>query len=80
MTKPALDLTDFAKRNQRVTPQAWLSSAPERDEIIAGYRSGVSPKLIYRWLLEERGYEPDELPLPGSLAKYLRDHVQRGGV
>lgn len=54
-----MDLVSFAKANPSKTGyQAWREKSPENKEAWAealeGYRNGLSPSVIARWLKDEK--------------------------
>jgi hypothetical protein len=53
-------LTDFAKANPAgiTGTQAWLETIPEWDEVLTGWKAGISQGQIRRWLIEACGYDP----------------------
>lgn len=71
MSKTILGLADYARAGG-VTPKQFLEETPHRDEIIEGYRRGIGPATIYRWLVDVAGYKPDELPKITSFSRYLQ--------
>ncbi len=55
----------------------WLEQQPEWDEIIEGWRNGISVLTIHRWLVREKGYSAKALPSEESLRRRLRNKHAR---
>lgn len=70
-----LSLKDFAG-DPRLDCGA-LAKEPLWAEVVEGYHRGIRPSVIRRWLIAEKGYKPEQLPTPETLAKYLRDRHSR---
>ena len=67
-TKPVVtkrSLKDYASQLQgHHNGKCWTCSIPERQEIDEALLSGVGPRCIVRWLVNEREYKPRERVAP----------------
>lgn len=72
-----MELTEFAKAHptQRGS-KCWLGGLPELEEIEAAYARGIGPKVIQKWLVEEKGYGEDEARY-GRVTNHLNGHKGR---
>lgn len=58
----AKSLDDFAADVPASTKRTrWVEELPEWDEISSAYRNGIGARVIYEWLLQEKGYTPTTL-------------------
>lgn len=58
----AKSLDEFAADVPESTKRArWIEALSEFDEIVAAYRNGIGPRVIFEWLLQEKGYTADAL-------------------
>lgn len=74
MPKPkAKSLDEFAAAMPKAGSRAWLAQLPELTEIVAAYRNGVGPRVIYEWLKQEKGYGDDVLRGYARFRAALRD-------
>ena len=75
MSSKKPSLIEFAKQFER--PSCIACSLPEREEMDAAYRSGVTRKTILRWLWDVKGYNDksgwDEEGLPNGLSPSMLD-------
>ena len=54
-------LAEFADgRRKKWTGPAWVTTIPEYDEVVAAYKSGIDLTTIERWLIDVKGYSPDD--------------------
>lgn len=85
--KKTQSLADFAKQFEKVSCVACV--IPERDEIDAAYRGGITRKTILRWLWEAKGYGDkstfDENAQPTGISSTMLDkhftgshHLKKG--
>lgn len=74
MPKPkAKSLDEFAAAMPKAGSRAWLAQVPELAEIVAAYRNGIGPRVIYEWLKQEKGYSDVDLHGYSSFRAALRD-------
>lgn len=84
-----LSLEEFAKTLPRKGRVCWVCQIPERAEIEAqriksdairgktGYmHDGISSRAIVRWLVEVRGYSPEEATATKLKAHFDREHYK----
>lgn len=58
----AKTLDDFAAAVPASTKRTrWIEALPEFNEIVAAYRNGIGPRVIFEWLVQEKGYTADAL-------------------
>jgi hypothetical protein len=54
-------LLQFSKTHPPYRPgKCWACSIPEAKEINEGKKAGLTVAVILRWLMEEKGYSPNE--------------------
>jgi hypothetical protein len=75
MPESRTTLAEFAAENGgRAHQPHWLETIDEYDEVVAGYRSGLSPTVIHRWLTTLH----DGVPSAHAIGSWLRAHHPRG--
>lgn len=58
----AKTLDEFAAARPASTKRSrWIEALPEFDKIVAAYRNGIGPRVIYEWMLQEQGYTAEAL-------------------
>lgn len=79
--KKPQSLADFAKQFEKVSCFACV--IPERDEIDAAYKSGITRKVILKWLWEAKGYNDksvmDDNGHPAGISATMVDKHFTGG-
>lgn len=70
----AKSLDEFAA-TRPVVRRAWITHLDEFDEIVAAYRNGIGPRVIYEWLKQEKGYTEADLRSYNSFRQALRDQA-----
>lgn len=74
MTTERKPLVDFANEMPtRVGPLPWLETIPEWDEVLTGWRSGLTQSQIREWLIVECGYTPEQVT-PSRMAHLSKKH------
>lgn len=74
MTAKRKPLADYAKDNppNQSGHLPWLRTIPEHDEVVAAYKAGTSPVVIFRWLRDECGY--GDKVTRNKVDRYLNEH------